>query len=75
MIIKSKDLKKNDFEFVEKNFFFDSILVKTGDFGAFLIRPQSKKTSSNDHDYVCMKNKLFLSDILFYCRHYVCIMN
>ena len=37
-------------------FFIESILIKTGDKGAFLIRPQSKKTSASDHDYVCIKS-------------------
>jgi hypothetical protein len=39
--------------------YLKSILVKINDCGAFLIRPQSKKTSSNDHDYVRIKKKTF----------------
>ncbi len=35
------------------------MLIKTSEPGAFLIRPQSKKTSSNDHDYVRIKKKTF----------------
>jgi len=52
MIIKSKNLKKKLFRIEMKFLFFKSILIKTGDYGAFLIRPQSKKTSSSDHSYV-----------------------
>jgi hypothetical protein len=41
---------------------FDSILCDTGESGAFLVRPQSKKTNSNGHDYV--STYLHLSRIL-----------
>lgn len=46
--------------------FMQSVLAKTGQLGAFLIRPQSKQSSSSDHDYVnivqsIQSNRLFIS--------------
>ncbi|CAF1582240.1 unnamed protein product [Adineta ricciae] len=42
----------------DKNDYID-VLTRTGQSGVFLIRPQTKKTSSNDHDYtLCLYHKL-----------------
>ncbi|CAF4719903.1 unnamed protein product [Rotaria sp. Silwood1] len=48
---QEKRLMWNSIFYRNKNNDYPSILARTNEYGAFLIRPQSKKSSTSNHDY------------------------
>ncbi|UJR38372.1 hypothetical protein I4U23_031042 [Adineta vaga] len=57
-ILQENIILWNDIFYMNDKDDYRSVLIRTGESGAFLIRPQSKKTSSNDHDYtLCLYHK------------------
>ncbi|CAF1236870.1 unnamed protein product [Adineta steineri] len=50
-IQQNKKMLWNDIYYSNENNDYRSVITKTGEYGTFLIRPQSKKTNSNDHNY------------------------
>ncbi|CAF3758919.1 unnamed protein product, partial [Rotaria sordida] len=50
-LFQEKRLVWNDIFYRNEHDDYQSILTRTHEYGTFLIRPQSKKSSSSDHDY------------------------
>ncbi|CAF1088790.1 unnamed protein product [Rotaria sordida] len=58
-LFQEKRLVWNDIFYRNEHDDYQSILTRTHEYGTFLIRPQSKKSSSSDHDYtLCLYYKL-----------------
>ncbi|CAF2946798.1 unnamed protein product [Rotaria sp. Silwood2] len=56
---QGKRLIWNDIFYLNENIDYRRILTRTNEYGTFLIRPQSKKSSSTGHDYtLCLYYKL-----------------